>query len=774
MANALNPAEWNVSQQDYDNLDFVHAGSSLARLVTDGLQTVGEEIDPNIFFCQCNEPRTKNPMTLTYWNFGACVGSIAQSPTPDIQFIASRFSDIKAKSTTSKLIGYSVWGWFSSSTTYREPQDYGNNVQPLQVVSRVFGELENEWRWYPAQVPADFNDPFAGQYPYLKINPTKICAVIYVDCIKGFDDCTYFNSRNDFLDKVYVHTVTLKEWEDTYQYTYPIIIRAYMPIFLGDNNNRIQQDVSFFSVRNYDVDDMCNVYSRAGGTSIIGEWGEENRPQKNTDVTPIGYMWQIMLFEGFRCEFFGNRDVNTTCGMTRGIFKYSTVHRALFKNDNGLIWCPAAAVWFNGSVDDIKNAARQVRLPIAETVEKAKHGDVATDPAIELPRSNPDGTYRDSTTDPDEKADELDEGLRKEDFDPEAIAEDPFVTEGDPEDPEDPDYDPEQDPEEETKEIPMNEPQIGTVGVFNRCYAVNSNELKDLSDYLWNVDETTFKTILKGLQLAGSEPLDAIISIFLFPFEVANTGTLENIRIGTVDTEIQGLPIDHTSVNVYDLGEVYFWEKYKNYLDYEPYTTAQLYIPYVGVIQIPVKQFMSKWINVKLVVDILTGVGQVVIYERKSGLLIPVIYRDCSIGTQIAVTGQSAAQIAGNYINAITRIGNGAESIAKGGGFGAAVGIAKGCIDLFTAENVPIQSSGSSSPQCSMFMPQHCYLIVNRPAPIDVDNYGKLVGYACYETGVIGSFTGFSKFANVILDITVATDPEKKEIRSLLESGVFV
>lgn len=772
MANDLNPAQWNVSQQDYDTLDMVRAGSSLSRLVTDGLQTVGTEIDPNIFFCQCDEPRTRNPMTITYWNFGMCIGHVAQSPTPDIQYIASRFSDIKAKSTTGKLIGYSALGWFSGATTYQEPKDYGS-LPALSVVSSVFGTLENAARWYPVQTTVDFNDPYAGQCPYLKINPTKICAVIYVDCIKGFDDCSYFNSKEDFIDKVYVKTVTLKEWEDTYQYTHPVILRAYMPIFLGENNRRTQQDVSFFSNRSYNVEDMCNTYNRVGGTSIIGEWGEDNHPQLNTDVEPRGYMWQIMLFEGFRCTYdVGAQDIITLAGMTRGIFKYSTVHRALYKV--GATWQPAAVVWFNGTANDIREAARRVRLPIAETEDKARYGDVATDPAIELPRSNPDGTYKDSTTDPDEKADEIDEGMKKEDFDPEAISENPDVTEGDPEDPDDPDYDPEQDPEEETKEIPMNTPTLGTVGVFNRCYAVNSNNLKDLSDYLWNVDETTFETILKGLQLAGADPLNAIISIFLYPFEVENSGTLENIRIGTVDTEIQGLPIDHTSVKVYDLGECYFWEKYKNYLDYEPYTTAQLYIPYVGVIQLPVKQFMSKWINVKLVVDILTGVGQVVIYERKSGLMIPIIYRDCSIGIQIAVTGQSAAQIAGNYINAITRIGSAAESMAKGGGFGAATGIAKGCIDLFTAENVPIQSSGSSSPQCSMYMPQRCYLVVNRPAPIDVDNYGKLVGYACYESGVIGSFTGFSKFANVILDITVATDPEKKEIRSLLESGVFV
>lgn len=771
MANELNPAEWNVSQQDYDTLDFLHSGSSLDRLVRDGLQTVGEEIDPNIFVCQCDEPRTKNPMTITYWNFGMCVGSVLQDPTPSIHYIASRFSDIKAKSVTGKLIGYSVWGWSSGMTTYQEPKDYGS-MPALSVISNVFGALENSARWYPTQSPADFNDPYAGQYPYLKINPTKICAVIFVDCIKGFDDCTYFNSKDDFIDRVYVRTVTLKEWEDTYQYTHPVIIRAYMPIYLGENNNRSQQDVSFFSNRSYDVEDMCNTYSRVGGTSIIGEWEESNHPQLNTDVKPRGYMWQIMLFEGFRCTYdIGAQDIITLAGMTRGIFRYSTVNRALYKV--GSLWEPAAVVWFNGTANDIRNAARRVRLPIAETVDKARYGDVATDPAIELPRSNPDGTYKDSTTDPDEKADELDEGMRKDDFDPEAISENPDVTEGDPEDPDDPDYDPEQDPEDETKEIPLNTPTLGTVGIFNRCYAVNANELEELAEYLWNADPDIMDAIIKSLELMGSDPMNAIISMFMYPFEVRNTGTLENIRIGLIDTEISGLPIDHTSVKVFELGEVYFWEKYKNYLDYEPYTTAQLYIPYVGVMKLPAKSLMRKWVNVKLVVDILTGVGQIVVYARTANTMLPILYRDCAIGTQIAVTGRDAAQIAGNYINAITRIAGSTVSAAQGNISGM-IGIAQGCYNLFTAEGVPIESSGSSSPQCSLFMPQRCYLVVNRPIPIDTANYGHLVGFACWQSGVVGNFAGFSKFENVVLDIPTATSEEKTEILRLLETGVFV
>ena len=827
MANTLNPAEWNVSQQDYDTLDFLHSGSSLSALVNDGLQTVGNMIDPNIFFCQCTEPRTQNPLTVTYWNFGFSMGSVILDPTPSIEDIAKLFSDIYVMSNTSRLLGYSVWGWFSGATTYQEPQSYGS-VPALNVVSAVFGELENRARWYPTQSTVDFNDPYAGQFPYLKINRTKICAVIYVDCIKGFEDCTSFETYDAFIDRVYVHTVTLKEWETNYRNTYPVIIRAYMPIYLGENDNRSQQEVSWFSDRNYNVEKVCNTFSLTAAPSAGGEWVKTHRPQLNTDIEPRGYMFQIMLFEGFRCTHDGAQATLTICGMTRGIFKYSNVNRAVYKV--GSSWHPAAVCWFAGTPEDIRNAARRIRLPIAETVAKARYGNVTTDPDIELPLSNPDGSYKGYTNDPDDKADELDEDLRKPDFNPEEIEENPDVTEGDPEDPDDPDYDPEKDPEEENevKDIPMNNPNLGTVGVFNRCYAVNADELQDLADFLWNVDLETYEIILKGLRMMGQNPFNAVISIFMYPFEVANTGSTEYIRIGTVDTEVNGLPINFTSVKVFDLGTCYFWAKHKNYLDYEPYTTAELYIPYVGVIQISVKEFLKKYLTVKMVVDLLTGVGQVVVYAKDPGVSgdgIPVIYRNCTIGAQISVTGQDSTLIAGNYIKAMAELVGGAGGLASGianaSGIasltqstsythskGLAMGvdmlslsdrynttdttktnfnpinansiispvssIAQGAIDLYTAQHVPIESSGSNSPQCGFFMPQKCYLIVNRPIPMDLQNYGHLVGYACYDSGVIANFAGYSQFVNVVLNITVATDVEKREILTLLQNGVYV
>lgn len=776
MSNTPNLEMWDVTQAHYEEDDMCISGSNMRGIATNGYQNLGEPIDQNIFFCQLDNKRTENPLTLTFWNFACSMVSAQMILDPSIRDIAGCFSDITAKSTSSRLVGYAYGGQSSGTLTYMEPAPQGSGVSPSQALTNTFGKLQNIERWYPNQDTQHYNDTFSGMYPFLRMNVTKICGVIMVDVSRGYEDCTAFNTSGDGWYAWSYYTYTLEDWVAHYQSVYPEILRCYIQWYIGANDNRTLTDISVFTDYNYYCDDLCLAWEGTIAPPIFA-WTSEDMPKLNSDIEPHGYMFQTMLFEGFRCIHTGANTIENITGITRGIFQYGTVRRSIYKS-NG-VWLPAAVCWYAGTVEQLREAARKFRLPIAPTVEKAMYGNVTTDPDIELPRSNPDGTYKDYTTDPDEKAEEIADGLKKEDFEPENL--DPEITEGDPDDPSNEDYDPDKDPEKdnEVKDIPLNEPSLGTVGVFNRCYACNANELQDLADFLWNVDEPTYELILKGLRMMGQNPFNAIISIFMYPFEVANTGNLEDIRIGTVDTEVSGLPIDYTSVRVFDLGTCYFWAQYKNYLDYEPYTTAELYIPYVGVLQISVKEFLKKHITVKMVVDLLTGVGQVVVYAKPNepnanGDGIPVIYRNCTVGAQISVTGQDSSLIAGNYIKAMSEIMKGAGSLASGANTSGISNIAQGSIDLYTAQHVPIESSGSNSPQCGFYMPQNCYLIVNRPKPVDIPNYGHLVGYACYDSGVVRNFGGYAQFTNVILNITVATDDEKKEILTLLENGVFV
>lgn len=788
-----NLSAWNVTQEQYDTNDMCLAGSNLYNIANTPYQTIGEPLDRNIYKLKIKKKRDKNPLTLSFWNFAFVMGTASLAPNPTEEFVEKCFSPVKQMTHTSRYVGYAYGGQSSGSLTYLEPQSYGSS-SPEQVINLTFAKLQNSMRWYPSQTTQDYNDFFDGMRAVVRINRNKICGVIYVDVCKGFLDGSIFNTSADAYEGYSYQTYTLKEWLDTYQNDYPKILRAYIRWYAGADNNRQLADYSIFSERNYYCDDVSYKWSSPVGPPLGTFVDPEAIHTLSTDSDPYGYMFQTMIFEGFRCMHDGNRTSQTICGITRGLYKYGDVRRGIYLNYGS--WMPFVSCYYAGTVDELNEAADLFGLPIATTVYDAQYGDIATDPNIRVPIVDENGEVVDSTTDPDEKEEELEKDL---DDIPLDTSEPPDITDGDPEDPTDEDYMPDEDPEEEKeeKDIPLADPQLGTVGVFNRCYAVCAEELQDLADYLWNVDENVFETILKGLALMGQNPMNAIVSIIMYPFNVKDSGTLEDIRIGTVDTEVPGLPMDFSSVKVYDLGSCYCHARYQNYLDYAPYTSISLYVPYVGIISLPTSEFMHKYVTVKLVVDLMTGVGQVVVYAKSNepdtlNYGLPLVYRNCVIGAQVAVTGQDASTIAGNYIKAITEIASGAMGVKagnvalsgaekatdmmkyEGGIIGSWGGIAQGAIDLLTAGNVPVESSGSNSPQCGFFMPQRCALIVHRPKPVDVTDYANLVGYACYDSGPISRFAGYAEFTNIKLDITVATDKEKREIISLLQSGVYV
>lgn len=100
----------------------------------------------------------------------------------------------------------------------------------------------------------------------------------------------------------------------------------------------------------------------------------------------------------------------------------------------------------------------------------------------------------------------------------------------------------------------------------------------------------------------GENPMNGIIDLRLFPFNVAlkNSATqAEPIVIGRTNTGVNGIKLTENVNSLIDLGECTFFTKFKNFLDYEPYTTAQLYIPYIGVLPVSTAEFMGHRISVK-------------------------------------------------------------------------------------------------------------------------------------------------------------------------------
>lgn len=328
------------------------------------------------------------------------------------------------------------------------------------------------------------------------------------------------------------------------------------------------------------------------------------------------------------------------------------------------------------------------------------------------------------------------------------------------------------DPNDYTDSIDLVTPTLTTTGIFNRTFAMNSENIHNLSDYLWNSDESIFNEIIKGLSLMGGNPIDGLIDLRLYPFDVSSkvkTGISQEIVVGRTNTHVQAIKINNYNA-ILNLGGCIFFRKFGNFLDYEPFTTASLYVPYVGIVPISTADFMGQTISCKMVVDITTGSCTAIVFAND----IPIIYKNGNIGVEIPMTGTNSAEyasrIAGGLTSGATDIALGAASKSVGqvvSGVGSIVDSA------LSVNNTMYNTAGSSSPACGLWQPQNCYFIIQRPVPIVPENYGHTVGYACNYQAKISDCSGYTQTYNVDVSSINAPESEKNAIAQILNSGFY-
>lgn len=335
-------------------------------------------------------------------------------------------------------------------------------------------------------------------------------------------------------------------------------------------------------------------------------------------------------------------------------------------------------------------------------------------------------------------------------------------------------YDPKKpiDPNSYTDKIDLNKPTLTTTGIFNRTFGMNATNIKSLSDFLWNADETIFNEIVKGLSLMGGNPIDGLIDLRLYPFDVVSKtsgGASKSIVVGRTDTKVNGIEINDYNA-ILDLGNCTFFPNFGNFLDYEPFTTASLYIPYVGIVPISTADFMGQTISCKMVVDITTGSCTAIVFAND----IPIIYKNGNIGVEIPMTGTNSAEyasrIAGGLTSGATDVTLGAASKSVGQVVSGVGSIADSALSV---NNTMYNTAGSSSPACGLWQPQNCYFIIQRPVPIVPENYGHTVGYACNYQAKIGDCSGYTQTYNVDVSSINAPESEKNAIAEILNSGFY-
>ena len=318
---------------------------------------------------------------------------------------------------------------------------------------------------------------------------------------------------------------------------------------------------------------------------------------------------------------------------------------------------------------------------------------------------------------------------------------------GDPEDDYTPNEDNDDDPNHE------DEVEIETSGAIASCYSMTKERLQSLGNFLFS------SSFLDNILLINNNPIENILSIKALPFTIG--GTTETIKLGNVDTGINGEKCSECIK--YTLGSFTINEKYHSFLDYAPFTSAEIYLPFIGLCDLDINVLINRTVTINYIVDCITGSLKVqLLYKSK-----PLYQFNGTIGVDIPIASSNRAQVELGLLSS----GIGAiSSIASGNIMGAVYsGLNMASSQYHT------NTSGCASANTEFHNNRTCYVIVNRPKADIISSYNSTHGKPCNLTKRLGNLHGMTKVnKDVQLKNISCTEEERNLLREMLTNGIIL
>ena len=304
-------------------------------------------------------------------------------------------------------------------------------------------------------------------------------------------------------------------------------------------------------------------------------------------------------------------------------------------------------------------------------------------------------------------------------------------------------------------------PTITAAGMVE-LYIPSTSDLASLAQYLWagSFDPDNFKKLF-------ADPMDAIIGLQIVPVTATEIGTTpDTLYVGNISTGLSMPKASRQYVPV-DCGSLSIPRRLGSYLDYSPHTEMQLYLPYIGFVDISPDDCMGGTISVKYLVDIIGGtcVAQVkcndhVLYEYAAA---------CSC--QVPVS-------AGQYQNIVLGSVRGAVGLVSGilgaAGGGLLSGLSEAADAALSMTKPKIQRSGGFGGSSGLMGHQTPYIIYTVPRLIVPGRQNNFIGYPSYITRTLGDLTGYTQIDSIHLSGIPASQSEQAEIEQLLQEGVYL
>lgn len=316
-------------------------------------------------------------------------------------------------------------------------------------------------------------------------------------------------------------------------------------------------------------------------------------------------------------------------------------------------------------------------------------------------------------------------------------------------------------------------------------YRISGSELARLIDNMMKKD--FFDNVQE--YFAGS-PMDFIQSCIWVPVDGTGfVGTLKlNLYLGdSVVGDYSTTPPEPANISVYPITtpvkelspivSLSLGSKWQDFRDNQPYTSASLFLPGVGLTDLNINDFYdSNNVNVQTIFDITTGDCTYKIYDDTNELLKTITFNTAASVSlsQVNINAGGALTGIGGAVGGIVGLGMSAVAMNPLGMAGSAVGILAGASSAIMAANQRSTSIKGTNGGRSGFYDALASVVVIRQDTEDCDDasYIARIGRPVGLTHAISNHSGFVQCENASVNVG-GTSLEKDRVNQYLNTGFY-
>ena len=303
---------------------------------------------------------------------------------------------------------------------------------------------------------------------------------------------------------------------------------------------------------------------------------------------------------------------------------------------------------------------------------------------------------------------------------------------------------------------------------FSVLYGLTAGDLGALAQEFNSPDALT------AIRQYFDSPTDTIVFCRWLPRNLIGGPTrLVPVRFGEYTSNVTGTLIEDNYSS--EIGDITIpWQK-SDFRNFEPYSSAVLYLPGVGNVQLPLSSLAGlQTLSIQCVMDYVTNGIHYQVTDG-TGANIVGTYSG-SVGVDIPVSAVQSGNV-GGILAGIGSIAGGIGAVATGGlTLGASAALGGGLIaTAASAMSQNIRSTGSFSGGYNVKAGGttiHLEIFRNQSVQ-EPSEYSGIIGNPCMKTRQISGLSGYCQ-TNSFQVGGAMTETEKSQINSMMDGGVYI